>query len=119
MAKPNFKLMGALVSCGCTVVAAGQVPEKELLLAKRYVLAACINDRYPGTALANEADAWASALIEDGNLPGEAYLALTKLAKSAPPPMATQNGTPMRLEGCLDFVERKDVIDKIKRRIRH
>lgn len=94
--------------------AAPKVSEKELTLAKHYVLAGCIFDRYPGTPLANEADAWAAALVEDGSLPAEAYLALTKLAKSAPVPKATQNGVVMRLENCVDFVESSAVVVKIK-----
>ena len=98
--------------------AAPKVSEKELTLAKHYVLAGCIFDRYPNTALANEADAWAAALVEDGSLPAEAYLALTKLAKSAPVPKATQNGVVMRLENCVDFVESSAVVAKIKHIVR-
>lgn len=111
-------LLGLLGSLSCHATAAPKTSNKELVLAKQYVLAACIVDRYPGTPLANEADAWAAALVEDGNLPAAAYLTLTKLAKTAPTPQATQNGVVLRLENCVNFVEQSDVVSKIKQAMR-
>lgn len=112
-------LLGLLGSLNSHAYAAPKTSNKELVLAKQYVLAACIVDRYPGPPLANEADAWASALVEGGNLPAAAYLTLTKLAKNAPTPQATQSGVVLRLENCVNFVERNDVVSKIKQAMRH
>ncbi len=55
-----------------------------------------------------------AALVEEGNLSAEAYLALTKLGKTAPTPQVTQNGVVMRLENCINFVEESAILKKIK-----
>ncbi|MEN9866620.1 MAG: hypothetical protein RL748_2210 [Pseudomonadota bacterium] len=75
--------------------------------ARNYVLAACIINRYPGTPLADEADAWASGLVEFGNFQAATYVTLAKLAKSAPPPGMAQQGFAMKLQNCVDFSNSK------------
>ncbi len=96
------------------VTAAPKFPEKEFILAKHYVLAACVVARYPGTPLAKEADAWAGVLVEEGSLGAAAYPALSKLGHSAPAPAATQFGVVLRLASCAEFVARDDVAAKIR-----
>ncbi len=104
-------LFGMLLSPFC---AAQKLSQKELELARNYVLAACIMDHYPGTPLANEADAWAAGLVEDGSLPIEAYPALARLAKSAPQAKTTQKGVILRLQSCVDFVNNKGLSKRIE-----
>ena len=77
----SFYKMGVMVSIlaatsPATIAAPNQI-QHEMVLARNYGLAACIIARYPGTPLAHEVDEWAIGLVEDGNLPGEAYPAFT------------------------------------------
>lgn len=86
----------------------------ELALARDYVFAACIIDRYPGTPLALEADAWAGGLVEYGNLGASAYPQLAQWAKTAPKPSATRTGIEMRLQSCVDFVNSQGFIMRLR-----
>lgn len=108
----SFKLKSWLGLCICllttvampsTAIAESVQAKRELALARNYGLAACIIARYPGSALATEADEWAIGLVENGNLPGEAYPALATFVKTAPAPMRTKNGVVLHLQSCLDF----------------
>jgi hypothetical protein len=107
-------MLALITYLGCfgvgAATAAPRISAIEMAQARDYVLAACIIDRYPSTPLATEADAWAGGLVEAGSLPAKAYPALAKLAKSAPPFRKTQNGTIMRLQGCVDFVNGSDFV---------
>jgi hypothetical protein len=109
----------ALVFFSATAIAAQKPTSSEIMQARNYVLAACIMDRYAGTPLSNEADAWASSLIENGSLPANAYSALALLAKSAPIPGITQNGITMRLQSCIDFINSRNFSTRIKSALRH
>ena len=94
---------------------AAPLPQKELQIAKDYVLAACIGSQYVGTALDNETDAWAAMLVDAGSLPGDAYPKLEKLAKSAPPPLVSQWGVVLRLKRCVDFINSPETSTKISK----
>ena len=111
--------VAALVFFSATTIAAHKPTASEIQQARNYVLAACIMDRYAGTPLSTEADAWASGIVENGSLPAEVYPALALLAKSAPSPGITQNGTPMRLQSCIDFINARNFPTLIKRALRH
>lgn len=86
-----------------------------LVQARNYVLAACIINRYPGTPLADEADAWASGLVEFGNFQAATYVALAKLAKAAPPPGMAQQGFVMKLQNCVDFSNSKKLASQMEK----
>jgi hypothetical protein len=111
--------MAALVFFSATTHAAQKPTSGEVLQARNYVLAACIMDRYAGTPLSTEADAWASGLVENGSLPADAYPALALLAKSAPKPGITQNGITMRMQSCIDFINSRSLLKRVKRALRH
>ncbi len=109
----------ALVFLSATAIAAQRPTSSEIAQARNYVLAACIMDRYAGTPISTEADAWAAGLVENGNLSAEAYPALALLAKSAPNPGITQNGIEMRLQSCIDFINSRDFSTRLKSTLRH
>jgi hypothetical protein len=111
--------MAALVFFSVTTHAAQKPTTSEVLQARNYVLAACIMDRYAGMPLSTEADAWASGLVENGSLPADAYPALALLAKSAPKPGITQNGIKMRMQSCIDFINSRSFLKRVKRALRH
>ncbi len=94
----------ALLTSSQAMQATAATSRADLALARDYVLAACVMQRYADTPLAAEADAWAGGLVEQGHLPAEAYPALAQLARSAPAPGKTQGGVAMRLQSCVDFV---------------
>jgi len=83
--------------------------------AKEYAFAACVMYRYDGSPLASEADAWAAGAIENGNLSVDNYAAIAALAKNAPAPGMTQDGVPMKLRGCFDFVNSNEFLAKVKK----
>jgi len=107
--------LALLLAAGSALAAPGSMPAAELALARNYVLAACVMARYAGSPLADEADAWATGLVERGSLPGIAYPALAELARSAPEPARTRDGTPMRLQSCMDFVHARDFGLRVQR----
>ena len=109
--------MGLASSLACAADGKPTINSAELALARDYVTAACIIDRYPSTPLAAEADRWANGLVERGNLPAQAYVELNLLARTAPPPLVSQDGTPMRLQGCIDFVNRPAFTQQLRRAI--
>jgi len=111
--------MAALVFFSATTHAGQKPTSSEMLQASNYVLAACIMDRYAGTPLSTEADAWASGLVENGSLSAGVYPALALLAKSAPNPGITQNGITMRMQSCIDFVNSRNFFKRVKRVLRH
>jgi hypothetical protein len=58
---PNrCKHFGLICILLANTASAAPLPQKELQIAKDYVLAACIGSQYVGTALDNETDAWAA-----------------------------------------------------------
>lgn len=99
--------------------AAESIPARDLALAHDYVFAACVIDRYPGTQLASEAEAWAGGLVERGHIAAEAYPALMQWAHTAPEPGTTRNGLAMRLQSCLDFVNARGFDDRLKSLLRN
>lgn len=104
----------AMVFLSTTAISAEKPTSSEIAQARNYVLAACILDRYTGTPIATEADAWAAGLVESGSLSAEAYPALAQLAKSAPAPGITQNGVTMRLQSCVEFINSKEFAIRLK-----
>lgn len=94
----------ALASLPIAVAANRATPTREFNLARDYVLAACLIERYRGEPLDAEAQMWASGLVEAGSLSIDAYSALAKLAKKAPPPSIEPNGVKVYIKGCMDFI---------------
>lgn len=109
----------ALMSTGAAKAGRSKISAHELALARDYVFAACVIDRYAGTPLAAEAEAWAGGLVEHGNLPANAYPSLARLALTVPAPGVTQNGTAMRLQGCFDFIHDSRFPDRLLGALRH
>lgn len=87
--------------------------------AQNYVLAACMINSYKGEAIADEAQAWAGGLVENGSLSAANYAALYDLAKMAPPPGVAQQGAVMRLQNCVEFSRSKKVVARIKTVLSH
>ena len=112
-------IVSLLTTSTHAAAAAPKQIQHELVLARNYGLAACIIARYPGTALAHEADEWAIGLVEDGNLPGEAYPALAEFVKKAPNPKRTKNGVILHLQSCVDFVNSDMFAQQVKKWIKH
>ena len=113
-----FLSLGTLISLSTAVVmanAASKLRSDDLALARDYVLAACVMDRYAGTPLAAEANAWATGLVERGNLLAEAYPALAGLARVSPTPGVSSDGIAMRLQSCVDFVNRRDFSSRLRK----
>lgn len=100
-------LVGASSLCilSTPVFAEPKISRQEFAIARNYVFAACVINRYKGSPLADEADAWASGLVEQGNLPAEMYSKLANLAQSAPMPEITRNGVSMKLQSCVEFID--------------
>ena len=90
----------------------------ELSLARNYVFAACTAQRYPNTALALEADAWAAALVEQGGLNADRYPILARWAREAPPPSSSRNGVAMHLQSCFDFVNQRAFLGHLRSKLR-
>lgn len=109
-----FAISGVLIT---TAANTAPLSQRDLQLAKDYVLAACIGAQYVGTALDNETDAWAAMLVDAGSLPIGAYNKLDKLAKSAPPALISQRGVVLHLKRCVDFVNAPDMPAKIQKAI--
>jgi hypothetical protein len=107
--------LALLLAAGSAMAAPGSMSAADLAQARNYVMAACVMARYAGSPLAEEADAWAAGLVERGSLPGAAYPALAELARSAPEPARTRDGTPMRLQSCMDFVQARDFGQRVQR----
>ncbi|WP_338848509.1 hypothetical protein V8J88_06380 [Massilia sp. W12] len=88
-------------------LASAAVSGGEYKLARDYVFAACLVERYKGSPLEAEAQTWAGGLIEAGNLPAEAYPVLAKLASRAPAASLEPNGVTLRIPGCVDLIHDK------------
>lgn len=110
--------IAALLAAAAGVAAAAPLKPAELAQARDYVLAACVMARYAGTPLAAEAETWAGGLVEQGTLPGAAYVALNDLVKTVPEPDRAQDGTPMRLQGCLAFVQARGFAARVQRALK-
>ncbi len=93
-----------LLSSLQTAEAASSSSTRELALARDYVLAACLVERYKAKPLEAEAQTWAGGLIESGNLPVEAYSALAQLAKQAAAPSLEPNGVKLNIKACVDLI---------------
>lgn len=108
-------VMAVLAGSGLAVAGgSGKSGTSDVALARDYVFAACIIDRYSGTPLAAEAEGWASGLIEAGKIPGEAYADLAEIAKSAPEPLQSSSGTKMQLQSCTRLYHDPAVLKRIK-----
>lgn len=99
------KILPALLLCATAISHATETATaKKLALAKDYVLASCIIHSYPGTPLATEVDMWAGSIVEQGGLRYADYPTLAALAKQAPAPLFSKQGTPMKIQNCVEFV---------------
>ncbi len=91
-------------------------PDSDLALARDYVLAACLIQKYPGTALAEEAEVWAEGLVEHGNIDAGIYPDLAEIARNdAPQPLVSRSGKTMLLQSCIQLYNSADLRDKISR----
>jgi hypothetical protein len=99
--------------------AAPKLRSRDLALARDYVFAACVIERYPNTPLATEADAWATGLVEQGGLAPDAYSALARFAHTAPESSITRNGMVMRLQSCIDFINAQGFSVHLQSVLRH
>ena len=89
--------------------------EEEVALAKDYVLANCLIQKYRGTPIASEAEVWAGGLVEKGNQPAETYPKLAKIAQAeAPEPGISQNGTLMRMQSCVELYNNPTIQAEIR-----
>lgn len=109
---------GLLAAAAGTLMAATPLRAGELAQARDYVLAACMMARDAGTPLTAEAETWAGGLVEQGTLPGAAYVALNELVKAIPEPPHAKDGTPMRLQSCVAFVQARDFPARVQRVLR-
>lgn len=101
----RMALLAAAAVMAAPLSFAGAAPDKgEFKLARDYVLAACLIERYRGKEIEAEAQTWAGAMIEAGKLPVEAYAALAQLAKKAGPGSLEPNGVKLDLKPCFDWV---------------
>lgn len=98
-----------------SVEAASKSSKQELALARDYVLAACLVERYKASPLEAEAQTWAGGLIEFGNLPIEAYSALAQFAKRAPAPSLEPNGVKLNIKGCVDLIHAPGFESQLKK----
>ena len=98
-----------------TTLAAPTAAARELALARDYVLAACLVERYHAKPLEAEAQTWAGGLIESGNLPAEAWSALAQLAKHAPAPSLEPNGVKLYIQGCVDLIHAPGFESRLKK----
>jgi hypothetical protein len=115
----GFALATVLAMEIAPLQAADNISSRDLALARDYVFAACVIDRYSGSSLASEAEAWASGLVEQGHLAAAAYPALAQWARTAAEPGTTRNGVAMRLQSCFDFTNAQGFSDHMKDVLRH
>jgi hypothetical protein len=88
----------------------------EAALARNYVFASCLIDKYSGSPLASEAEVWAGGLVEHGNIAADLYSELAQLAQTlAPTPQVSKNGTPMLMESCMALYNNPTLHEKIDR----
>lgn len=104
MAAVRTLLRGLTVALtGACLMPANAAPPGGWAQARDFVLARCLIDRYAGTPLAQEAEAWVGGIVERGTLPVGAYARLSALVEKAPAPRTTPTGAVMRLANCVDF----------------
>lgn len=96
-------LAASLAMAGTCLGPATAAPASAWAQARDFVLARCLIDRYAGTPLGQEAEAWAGGIVERGSLPVAAYARLSALVAKAPAPGTTPSGAVMRLANCVDF----------------
>jgi hypothetical protein len=107
-------LVGVAVSAPCESKSVS-----DQALAREYVLAACIMDRYPNAEIAREAEVWAEGLVERGTVPAEAYGKLAELAHAdAPAPLQSRSGVRMLLQSCVELYDSPALAKKIAKLVR-
>lgn len=104
LAKSLAIATGLLLAFPASTPAKPVKSDRELELARDYVFAACLIERYRGEPLEKEAQTWASGLVEAGHLPPAAYPALMQLAKRAPSASLEPNGVTIRIAGCQELI---------------
>jgi len=96
--------IGLSLGVAATAVLAGpsqrEVRNAEVAIARDYVLASCLIKRYPGSSVANDAEAWAAALIQRGHISADSYARLAHLADT-PPVALSSDGAPISLMDCM------------------
>lgn len=100
-------------------ISAKQPSSKDVAEARSYVLAVCIVNQYKGEPLALEADAWAAGLVENGHFAAATYVALSDLARTAPPAGVSREGIVMRLQTCIEFANSRQLGIQLNRALQH
>lgn len=109
-----FAACAAASLSGCKQPSADDGTSASLQMASDYVMAACLIQRYAGSPLAEEAEVWAAGLIEQGDLPVEAYARLAELVKLAPEPGESSNGTVMRMSSCMSLYNSPELKSRVR-----
>lgn len=99
---------------GCGAKSPPDDSSASLRLASDYVLAACLIQKYAGSALAEEAEIWAQGLVEQGNLPADAYPKLAGLVSLAPEVGQSSTGKMMLMRSCVDLYNSPDAKAQIR-----
>lgn len=96
-----------------------RTPAQDLALAREYVFAACLIEKYRGSPLAAEAEVWAQGLVERGAIPAESYAGLAQIARNdAPQPLQSKNGTAMLMQSCMQLYNSAALSSKITKLLR-
>lgn len=100
---------------GCSAKLPADAGSAPLQMASDYVLAACLIQKYAGSTLAEEAEVWAQGLVEQGNLPADAYPKLTGLVSLAPEPEPSSTGKSMLMRSCVQLYNSPDAKAQIRK----
>jgi hypothetical protein len=107
-------VLGAAVSAPCE----GNSVSDEAL-ARDYVLAACIINKYPNSELAHEAEVWAEGLVQRGTGSALIYPKLAEIARTdAPAPLQSRSGVRMLMASCVELYNSPALKKKLAKLIR-
>jgi hypothetical protein len=105
-------LLGAAAPCESNSIS-------DEALARDYVLAACIINRYPKSELAREAEVWAEGLVERGSVPAAIYPKLADIARAdAPPALQSRSGVRMLMQSCVELYNSPALKKKLAKLVR-
>lgn len=91
----------------------------EEAMARDYVLAVCLIDKYAGSSIADEAEIWAQGLIASGGVSADVYARLAEIAhSSAPEPQQSRSGVRMLMQSCMALYNSPLVRTRIARTVR-
>lgn len=91
----------------------------ERQLARDFVLATCLAQKYQGSPIGREAEIWTGGLVEHGSVPADVYVKLTEFVKqNAPEPQESKAGVTMLLESCIRLYNSKATRDRVRALVR-